>query len=170
MNLGHWPGEISRETRSEVGRVSVRHGRSGFSLSAVMIIRGAEDSLRLALNRLGADIIVVPEGAETKVETALLMGKPVKVWMPQENLDKIARIPGWPWHLHSSIFRPFPMLRAVPWPRCSWSPLTQDRFHHRAVAQAKTGHELRLGESVGGSHVFTRRAKRTSSCMVTLSR
>ena len=67
---------------------------AGFSLSAVMIIRGAEDSLRLALNRLGADIIVVPEGTETQVETALLMGKPIKVWMPQENLDKIARIPG----------------------------------------------------------------------------
>ena len=38
---------------------------AGFSLSTVLIIRGAQDSLHLALNRLGADIIVVPQGSET---------------------------------------------------------------------------------------------------------
>ena len=144
---------------------------AGFSLSAVMIIRGAEDSLRLALNRLGADIIVVPEGTETRVETALLMGKPVKVWMPQENLDKIARIPGWPWLLHSSISRPSPMLRAVPCPRCSWSPLTP-----RPISPSSRGSSKNWATSCAwvkpsaGAMCSPRRAMRTSSCMATLSR
>ena len=49
---------------------------AGLTLSATLILRGAESSLRLALERLGADIVVVPQGAEAKVETALLMGTP----------------------------------------------------------------------------------------------
>jgi len=129
---------------------------AGFSLSAVMIIRGAEDSLRLALNRLGADIIVVPEGAETKVETALLMGKPVKVWMPQENLDKIARIPG------VAVASPQLYLSSLSNASCcsvsemfmvAFDPKTD--FTIEPWLKQKLGHELRLGESVGGSNVFT---------------
>jgi len=65
-----------------------------FFLSATLIIRGAENSLDVGLRRLGADIIVVPQGAESKIETALLMGKPTKIWMPEENLAKLASIPG----------------------------------------------------------------------------
>jgi putative ABC transport system permease protein len=129
---------------------------AGFSLSAVMIIRGAEDSLRLALNRLGADIIVVPEGAETKVETALLMGKPVKVWMPQENLDKIARIPG------VAVASPQLYLSSLSNASCcsvaemfmvAFDPKTD--FTIEPWLKQKLGHELRLGEAVGGSNVFT---------------
>ena len=129
---------------------------AGFSLSAVMIIRGAEDSLRLALNRLGADIIVVPEGTETKVETALLMGKPVKVWMPQENLDKIARIPG------VAVASPQLYLSSLSNAACcsvaemfmvAFDPKTD--FTIEPWLKQKLGHELRLGEVVGGSNVFT---------------
>lgn len=67
---------------------------ASFALSATIIIRGAEESLRLAIERLGADIIVVPEGAETKVEGALLMGHPTSVWMPEEKLTHIAAVKG----------------------------------------------------------------------------
>ncbi len=69
-------------------------GVAGFLLSTTLIIKGAENSLDAGLKRLGADILVVPQGAEEKVETALLMGKPTSVWMPKENLDKIAAVPG----------------------------------------------------------------------------
>src|SRR5512137_355707 len=65
-----------------------------FALFTTLLMRGAENSLRLAIDRLGADIVVVPEGAEAKVESALLMGVPASVWMPQENVNKIAAIPG----------------------------------------------------------------------------
>ena len=58
------------------------------------ITEGGRASLQVVLGRLGADLLIVPEGAEIKVETALLMGKPAPVWMPAENLARIARMPG----------------------------------------------------------------------------
>ena len=64
------------------------------TLTTTLLMRGAENSLRLAIDRLGADIVVVPTGSEAKIESALLMGVPAKFWMPQENVDKIAAIPG----------------------------------------------------------------------------
>jgi putative ABC transport system permease protein len=69
-------------------------GVAGFLLATTLIITGAQNSLNSGLKRLGADILVVPAGAETKVETALLMGKPTNVWMPKENLSEVANIPG----------------------------------------------------------------------------
>src|SRR5512139_2914095 len=69
-------------------------GVAGFLLATTLVIAGARYSLDSGLKRLGADIIVVPEGAESKVETALLMGKPTQVWMPEDMLGKIAAIPG----------------------------------------------------------------------------
>ena len=69
-------------------------GVAGFFLSTTLIIRGAENSLNTGLERLGADIIVVPAGAESKVESALLMGKPTEVWMPAEKAQEVAKVPG----------------------------------------------------------------------------
>ncbi len=40
---------------------------AAFALFTTLLMRGAETSLRLALDRLGADIVVVPSGAETKI-------------------------------------------------------------------------------------------------------
>ena len=69
-------------------------GVAGFLLATTIIIAGAQYSLDSGLKRLGADILVVPAGAENKVETALLMGKPTNVWMSKENLQTVADIPG----------------------------------------------------------------------------
>jgi putative ABC transport system permease protein len=69
-------------------------GVAGFLLATTLIIKGAEYSLDSGLKRLGADILVVPAGAENKVETALLMGKPTSVWMPESNIGTIAGVPG----------------------------------------------------------------------------
>ena len=67
---------------------------AGLALSTVLIVQGASTSLRRAADRLGADIVVVPEGTESKVETALLMGTPTTVWMPAGNLEKVAQVAG----------------------------------------------------------------------------
>ncbi|MCL4559542.1 MAG: hypothetical protein M1281_02870, partial [Chloroflexi bacterium] len=64
------------------------------ALATSLILLGAQRSLRLAIDRLGADIIVVPEGAAAQVETALLMGSPTKVWMPSSILAEVAAVPG----------------------------------------------------------------------------
>jgi len=128
---------------------------AGFSLSTVLIIRGAQDSLRLALNRLGADIIVVPEGTETKVESALLMGKPVKVWMPQENLEKIARVPG--------VAAASPQLYLSSLSNaacCAVSDMFMVAFDPKTDFTiepwlSKSWARVAPGEAVGGSYVFT---------------
>jgi putative ABC transport system permease protein len=67
---------------------------AGFVISATLIIRGANDSMRLALERLGADIIVIPTGHEQRLESALLMGIPVHCWMPDTVVDRLAAVPG----------------------------------------------------------------------------
>jgi putative ABC transport system permease protein len=69
-------------------------GIAAFLLATTLIIRGSQNSLDTGIRRLGADIVVVPQGAEDKVETALLMGKPTNVWMPEANLQKIADTQG----------------------------------------------------------------------------
>ena len=69
-------------------------GVAGFLLGTTIIIEGARYSLDSGLRRLGADILVVPEGTEVKIESALLMGKPVDAWMPRDNLQMVARVPG----------------------------------------------------------------------------
>lgn len=66
----------------------------GLLMTTTIIIRGAENSLDSGLKRLGADILVVPEGAESKLESALLMGKPTKIWMSEENISVVAAVPG----------------------------------------------------------------------------
>ncbi len=67
---------------------------AGFLLSTVLVARGAQDSLHLALERLGADIVVVPRGAESGMEGALLMGTPARAWMPGAYAARIAAVPG----------------------------------------------------------------------------
>jgi putative ABC transport system permease protein len=67
---------------------------AAFALFATLLLGGAATSLELAAARLGADIVVVPEGAQTEMEGALLMGIPAQFWMPQENIEKLASIPG----------------------------------------------------------------------------
>jgi putative ABC transport system permease protein len=69
-------------------------GLAGFLLTTTLIIQGSQNSLNAGIQRLGADLIVVPAGAEHTVESALLMGQPTGVWMPAANLNKIAAIPG----------------------------------------------------------------------------
>jgi putative ABC transport system permease protein len=67
---------------------------AAFAVFATLLLRGAATSLELAADRLGADIVVVPQGAETKIEGALMMGVPAQFWMPAENLGKLTGIPG----------------------------------------------------------------------------
>ncbi len=67
---------------------------AAFALFSTLLLRGTATSLELAADRLGADIVVVPQGAQTEMEGALLMGVPVQFWMPAENVGKLAAIPG----------------------------------------------------------------------------
>ncbi|MDD4858581.1 MAG: ABC transporter permease [Dehalococcoidales bacterium] len=69
-------------------------GIASFFVCTTLVVQGAQNSLEKGIQRLGADILVVPEGAEQKVETALLMGKPTQVWMSTDYLKKVSAVPG----------------------------------------------------------------------------
>ncbi len=127
---------------------------AGLLFSTVLIVRGARDSLWRVQQRLGADLVIIPEGTETQVETALLMGRPAKAWMPQGNLAKIAGIPG------VAVVSPQLYLASLAnAPCCSaemflmaFDPHTD--FTITPWLGEHLGHELGLGEAIGGSDVF----------------
>jgi putative ABC transport system permease protein len=127
---------------------------AAFALSTTLLMRGAETSLRLAIDRLGADIVVVPAGSEAKIESALLMGVPAKFWMPRENVDKIADIPG------VQAVSPQLYLATLTGASCcsvsdmfmiAYDPGTD--FTIEPWLNRNLGKDLRLGEVVGGSFI-----------------
>ncbi len=129
---------------------------AGLALSTVLIVRGAQDSLRLASERLGADIIVVPRGTEAKVESALLMGVPTSVWMQADTVAKIRALPG------VAAASPQLYLSSLSNTSCcsvpemflvAFDPETD--FTIRPWLDRNLGGVLRLGEAVGGTYVFT---------------
>jgi putative ABC transport system permease protein len=67
---------------------------STFLFAITLIINGVQHSLNVGLDRLGADIIVVPTGAESRIESALLMGKPTNMWMPSSKMQDILAVAG----------------------------------------------------------------------------
>jgi len=67
---------------------------AGFSLAAVLIVRGAGESLDMAETRFGADIIVVPEGAERQTKGAMLMAAPMNAWMPSSTVNQVRAVEG----------------------------------------------------------------------------
>jgi putative ABC transport system permease protein len=69
-------------------------GVAAFFVATILIMGGAQSSLDRGLERLGADILVLPEGAEAKMESAVLMGKPARMWMPSDTLGKVLAVDG----------------------------------------------------------------------------
>ena len=129
---------------------------AGLAIGAVMFLRGADSSLRLANERLGADIVVVPEGELGKVEEALLMAHTTRVWMPAENLDKIAAVSG------VQAASPQIYLSTLSNASCcsvsdmfliAYDPTTD--FALQPWLVSTIGQGLKLGEVVGGDYVFT---------------
>lgn len=128
---------------------------AGFVLSTTLVMRGAESSLQLAMARLGADVVVVPQGAESKVESALLMGTPASVWMPVDKLDSLRAVRG------VAVASPQLYLSTLKDAACcsvsdmflvAYDPETD--FTVQPWLEEKMGSGLRLGESVGGTYVF----------------
>lgn len=68
---------------------------SGFLLITTLLAKGQQHSLKIGLERLGADIIVVPAEKRSDAEAAFLLGKPVSsCWMSEDNLAKVSRLEG----------------------------------------------------------------------------
>jgi putative ABC transport system permease protein len=128
---------------------------AAFAVAGTLVLGGGAQSLDLALQRLGADIIVVPAGAEGKVENALLMGAPVRVWMPESNLARLRAIPG------VEVASPQVYLATLRGASCctlpemfliAYDPETD--FTVRPWLEQHGGGELALGEAIGGAFVY----------------
>jgi putative ABC transport system permease protein len=118
------------------------------------ITEGSRASLQLVLGRLGADLLIVPEGAEMKVETALLMGKPAQAWMPLEKLAEIARLPGVARvspQLHLATLSGASCCSASEMFIVAYDPATD--FTLRPWLDQQSGGALGPGEVLGGSQV-----------------
>jgi putative ABC transport system permease protein len=131
-------------------------GVSAFFMSTMVVSRGTQESLQKGLERLGADILVVPYGAQTDIETALLMGKPSHIWMPQAYLDEIASIDGVA-AISSQIY-----LQSLFQASCCsvsetflvvYDPKTD--FTVTPWLRKNLGRELATGEVVGGAYIFS---------------
>jgi putative ABC transport system permease protein len=124
-------------------------------LSAVVISRGGQDSLRLARERLGADVVVVPRGSVTGVEGALLLGNATNTYMPRGVVDAVAAVPG--------VAKASPQLYLTSMAHSSccsvslmfmfaFDPVTD--FTIEPWLKEKLGADLGEGQAVGGSDVF----------------
>jgi putative ABC transport system permease protein len=128
---------------------------AGFVITATLVIRGANNSLRLALERLGADVIVIPEGHEQRLESALLMGIPVHCWMPDSVVDDLAALPGVvavsP-QLYLSTLRGATCCSVPEMFLIAYEPETD--FTLKPWLEKNLERGLELGEAVGGSLVY----------------
>jgi putative ABC transport system permease protein len=131
-------------------------GVAALFVSLDIIIGGAQNSLNSGLKRLGADILVLPQGTEEKVESALLMGKPNKAWMPVDTVSLVAATNG--------VARVSPQIYIQSLygaPCCAVSemfivvfdPATD--FSVTPWLTRNLGRNLARGEAIGGSYIST---------------
>lgn len=62
--------------------------------SATTVLESVKRSLDLGLSRLGADILVVPQGQDTKGRSVILAGEPAAFYMDDSVFGKVAAVPG----------------------------------------------------------------------------
>ena len=62
--------------------------------SATLFLKSINNALKIGTYRLGADILVVPESAESKAKSALLSGEPTQFLMDRSVLDRVKDIEG----------------------------------------------------------------------------
>ena len=66
-----------------------------FSLFAgSFLVKSLNGGMQSLSNRLGADIIVVPQGYDSKIESALLRGEPNSFYFKSEVVDRLKKIEG----------------------------------------------------------------------------
>jgi len=61
---------------------------------ATIFTSGMKNALKIGTYRLGADILVVPEGYEAQAKSALLTGKPTTFYMSKDILQKVRAVKG----------------------------------------------------------------------------
>ena len=85
---------ILRKRVRSIAIVIVAALAAGLIFSASSILKPAKSSLELGMDKLGADIMVVPSEYELRGQKELLAGEPSSFYMDVDNLEKVAAVPG----------------------------------------------------------------------------
>jgi len=128
---------------------------AGFVTSSTLVIRGANTSLGLALERLGADIIVIPSGNEERLESAVLMGIPVHMWMDESVTERVGAVPGVQAaspQLYLATLRGASCCSVPEMFLIAYEP--ESDFTLRPWLERNVEGGLALGQSVGGAFVY----------------
>lgn len=67
---------------------------SGLLFAGAISMKGVMMSIRLGAERLGADLMVVPQGYEDKARSSIIAGKPSVFYMPDAVLEKVRKVKG----------------------------------------------------------------------------
>lgn len=67
---------------------------AGTLFSATLLISSVQQSLKVGMERLGADILVVPEGSQESSESALITGSPTSFYMDGSAIGQVESVPG----------------------------------------------------------------------------
>jgi putative ABC transport system permease protein len=128
---------------------------AGLALTATIVVRGAEASLRSGLQKLGADLLVLPWGTVTeKIRGIRLMSAAIDGWMPAGYMEKIAALEGvakvspqlFLATLEDSPYSPYPDMHLV-----AFDPETD--FTLGAWLDDRSAAGLREGEAIAGAQV-----------------
>ncbi|MHB0877307.1 MAG: ABC transporter permease [Anaerolineae bacterium] len=128
---------------------------AGFALVAALVVGGAHRSLGLAAERLGADILVVPDGLGSRIESALLMGLPTVSWMPASVVDAVRGVSGVEAaspQIYLSTLRGATCCSLPEMFLIAYDPATD--FTLRPWLDSHLNGGLALGDAVGGSLVY----------------
>lgn len=128
---------------------------AGLSLSATLVVRGAEAGLRRNLSRMGADLIVIPWGTMSQdFDGAHLAGMMTDRWMPRVYMERIAAVQGVETvspQLYLSTLTDSPFCALPEMYLVAYDPVTdfvlEPWLEHDPIGN------LRLGEAVGGAAV-----------------
>ncbi len=129
---------------------------AGLSLSATLVVRGAQSGLRRNLSRMGADIMVIPWGTMSEdFDGAHLAGMMTDRWMPRVYMERVAAVQGveaispqlYLSTLTDSPFSSLPEMYLV-----AYDPVTD--FVLKPWLEHDPIGNLRLGEAVGGFAIF----------------
>lgn len=67
---------------------------TGALFATTLVMRGVQTSLRIGQARLGADLIVIPQGHDVTVQEAFITGQPATFYMDQQVAEQVAALPG----------------------------------------------------------------------------
>jgi putative ABC transport system permease protein len=128
---------------------------AGLSLSATLVVRGAESGLRQNLSRMGADIMVIPWGTMSQdFDGAHLVGMITERWMPRAYMQRVMAVEG-----VEAITPQLYLSTLAESPYCALPEMYLVAYDPASdfVLEPWLDHDpignLRLGEAVGGAAV-----------------